>query len=222
MTRYFIALNLVHENNTMIFYRNNIETISNTLKAVTVLSKFVSHPLKMNTLVSRICALLLPIALSSSLFAQVQPISKWIYHAGPAISFAPRFIANNEAAIGLVAGMERNIYKNLSVGAETGFHYFIGDKTHSTDGKNKAYTIPVFCELKVYFLSQFYAGPRVGAIYFLLNNDARSHVRLAYGLASGFNLPKRNNRINLQAAYTGFAYGTHRGYASVAAGIIIN
>lgn len=198
-----------------------IETIPNCLKALIVLSKFVVHAPIMNFSAIRIYPLLISIVLSSALMAQPQPVTKWIYHTGPAISFAPHGIANNEAAIGIVAGAERNIYKNLSVGAETGFHYFIGDKSYSIDGKNKAYTVPLLTELKVHFLSQFYVAPRVGLIYFLLNNDARSHVRLAYGLSGGFNLPRRNNRVNLQVAYTGFEYGLHRGYASLAAAILI-
>ena len=155
--------------------------------------------------------------------SQIQPIAKWIYHIGPSISFATRAIANNDAGIGIFGGVEKNVYRNLSIGAETGLTYFIGDKTYSIDGKNKAFTIPLLAEIKVYFLSQYYISPRVGAIYFLLNDQSKSHVQLAYGFNGGFNLPKKSNRINIQAGYTGFRHDhVQRGYATLAAAIIIN
>lgn len=155
--------------------------------------------------------------------SQIQTTSKWIFDVGPSISFATTSIANNDAGIGIQGGVEKNIYKNISVGAETGFNYFIGDKSYSVDGKNKAYTIPLLAEIKVYFLSQFYISPRAGAIYFLLNDQAKSHVRLAYGFTGGFNLPKKSNRINIQAGYTGFRHdAVQRGYATLAAAIIID
>ena len=157
------------------------------------------------------------------MYAQVQPVSKWIYRIGPSISFATRFIGNNEAGIGILGGVEKIVFRNISVGAETGFNYFIGDKTYSVDGKNKAYSIPVLGEVKLYFLSQFYISPRAGGIYFILNDQAKSHVRLAYGLSGGFNLPKKNNRINIQTGYTSFRHdAVQRGYLSLAAAIIIN
>lgn len=161
--------------------------------------------------------------LSLSSYSQIQPVSKWVYHIGTSISFATRSIASNDAGIGIMGGVEKNIYRNLSIGAETGFTYFIGDKSYTIGGKNKAYTIPLLAEIKVYFLSQFYVSPRAGAIYFLLNNLSKGHVRLAYGFTGGFNLPKKSNRINIQAGYTGFRYdGVQRGYATLAAAIIIN
>lgn len=151
------------------------------------------------------------------------PSNKWIYRVGPLISFATSHIANNEAALGILGGVERTVYRNLSIGAETGFNYFIGDNSYSTDGKNKAYTIPILAELKLYFLSQFYVSPRLGGIYFLLNDESRGHAGLAYGFAGGLNLPKKNNRINIQTSYTGFRHrGVQRGYATLAAAIIIN
>ena len=169
------------------------------------------------------CLLLVFIAVCSRTYSQIQPVSKWIYDVGPSISFATQSIANNEAGIGILGGVERNVYKNISVGAETGFTYFIGDKSYSVEGKNKAYSIPLMAEIKVYFLSQFYMSPRAGAMYFLLNNQSKSHVSLAYGFTGGFNLPKKNNRINVQAGYTGFSHeAIHRGYATLAAAIIIN
>lgn len=156
-------------------------------------------------------------------YSQIQPVSKWIYDIGPSISFATKSIEDNEAGIGILGGVEKNIYKNISVGAETGFNYFFGGKTSYTGGKNKAYTIPLLAEIKVYFLSQFFVSPKVGAIYFLLNNEAKSRVRLAYGFMGGFNLPKKSNRINIQAGYTSFRHdAVQRGYATLAAAIIIN
>ena len=84
-------------------------------------------------------------------------------------------------------------------------------------------SIPLLAELKVYFLSQFYVSPRAGAIYFLLNDQSKSHVRLAYGFTGGLNLPKKSNRINIQAGYTGFRHdAVQRGYVTLAAAIIIN
>lgn len=166
--------------------------------------------------------LLLVVAIPIHSTAQIQPASKWIYDIGPSISFATKSIANNDAGIGILGGVERNIHKRLSVGAETGFTYFIGDKTYSVEGKNKAYTIPLLAEVKVYFLSQFYVSPRVGSIYFLLNDQSKGNISLAYGLAGGFNLPKKANRINIQLGYTGFRYqNVQRGYITLAAAIII-
>jgi hypothetical protein len=49
-----------------------------------------------------------------------------------------------------------------------------------------------------------------------------ARVRFGYGVASGINLPKKTNRLNVQVAYTGFRYdGISRGYATLAAAIII-
>jgi hypothetical protein len=177
----------------------------------------------MKKLTIYLCSLIVTVAFSVDIYSQTQPVNKWTYRVGPSISFATSHIANNEAGLGILGGIERYIYRNISLGAETGFNYFIGDNSYSTDGKNKAYTIPVLAEMKLYFLSQFYVSPRLGAIYFLLNDEANGHVSLAYGLAGGFNLPKRNNRINIQAGYSGFRHdGVQRGYATLVAAIIIN
>jgi len=155
--------------------------------------------------------------------AQIQPVSKWMFHIGPSIAFGVKSIAHNDAGIGILGGVEKNIYKNISVGAETGFTYFIGDKTYTINGKNKSYTIPLLAEMKFYFLSQYYISPRAGAVFFLLNAETKSHVRLAYGFTGGFNLPKKSNRINIQAGYTAFRHdAVQRGYATLAAAIIIN
>jgi hypothetical protein len=174
--------------------------------------------------------LALPVCLSLIIFitpvftwAQIQPVTKWIFRIGTSISFATNSIANNDAAIGIMGGAERNIHKNLSVGGETGFNYFFGDKSYSMNGKNKAYTIPVMAEIKLYFLSQYYISPRLGALYFMLNDQSNGHIQLAYGFAGGFNLPKKSNRINIQAGYTGFRHDdVQRGYATLAVAIIIN
>jgi hypothetical protein len=181
------------------------------------------HPAEMNKLTFYLYLVVATVSVSSTSYSQIQPVSKWIYDIGPSISFATNSIANNDAGIGIMGGVEKNVYKNISIGVETGFTYFIGDKSYSVEGKNKAYTIPLLAEVKVYFLSQFYLSPRAGAIYFLLNDQSRSHVRLAYGVTGGFNLPKKNNRINIQAGYTGFRHDSiQRGYGTLGAAIIIN
>lgn len=177
----------------------------------------------MNKLTLSLFLFLATALLSSSLYSQIQPVSKWIYDIGPSIAFATKSIANNDAGIGIIGGVERNVYRNISIGAETGFNYFIGDKSYWVEGKNRAYTIPLLAEVKVYFLSQYYLSPRIGAVYFLLNDQAKSHVRMAYGIVGGFNLPKKDNRINIQAGYTGFRHESiYRGYGSLGAAIIIN
>jgi hypothetical protein len=178
----------------------------------------------MKKLTPLFCLLLAIVLVPSSIYCQIQPVSKWIYHIGPSISFATKSIVNNDAGLGILGGVEKNVYKNLSIGAETAFTYFIGaDQTYTMPAKNKAYVIPLFAEIKVYFLSQFYISPRVGAIYFLFNNEPKSNVRLAYGFTGGFNLPKKGNRINIQAGYTSFRHNdVQRGYATLAASIIIN
>ncbi|WP_315819610.1 hypothetical protein [Paraflavitalea speifideaquila] len=55
-------------------------------------------------------------------------------------------------------------------------------------------------------------------------NDMRAAAfRPGYGIAGGLNLPKNFNRINIQFGWTGFGYQrTQRGYATLAASIIIN
>jgi hypothetical protein len=197
---------------------------SKITKPVVLLSKFVLGILekKMNKLTLFLAVLLTTAITPCCTYSQIQPVSKWIYDIGPSISFATQSIANNNAGIGILGGIEKNFYRNLSVGAEIGFTYFIGDNSYTVDGKNKAYSIPLLAELKVYFLSQFYVAPRVGGIYFLLNDQPDSHVRLAYGFAGGFNLPKKSNRINIQAGYTSFHHDdVQRGYATLAAAIII-
>ena len=177
----------------------------------------------MSKLTVSLFLLLVAASVSIHTYSQIQPTSKWIYDIGPSIAFATHSIANNDAGIGILGGIERNIYKNISAGAETGFTYFFGDKSYSVDGKNKAYTIPLLAEIKVYFLSQFFVSPRTGAIYFLLNDQSKSHVQLAYGVTGGCNLPKKSNRISIQAGYIGFRHDdVQRGYATLAAAIIIN
>ena len=172
---------------------------------------------------NKLLLLLMIVCVSVPGYSQIQPTSKWIYDIGPSISFATRSIANNDAGIGIMGGVEKNIHKNISIGAETGFTYFIGDESYSVDGKNKAYTIVLLAEMKVYFLSQFYVSPKAGAIYFLLNDQSEGHVQLAYGFTGGFNLPKKSNRINIHAGYTAFRHDdVQRGYATLAAAIIIN
>lgn len=155
--------------------------------------------------------------------AQMQPATKWIFTIGPTVSFAAKAIANNDAGIGIMGGAEKNIQKNLSIGGETGFTYFFGDKSYSMYGKNKAFTIPLLATMKLFFLSQFYISPRVGALYFMLNDQSNGHVQLCYGFAGGLNVPKKSNRINIQAGYASFRHDdVQRGYATFTVAIIIN
>lgn len=177
----------------------------------------------MKKVASSICLLLVTFCVPFFASAQIKPPAKWIFRIGPSVSFATSSIANNEAGIGIMGGAEKNIHKNLSIGGETGFTYFIGDKSYNIYGKNKAYTIPVLAELKIYFLSQLYISPRIGVLYFMLNDQSNGHVQPAYGLAGGFNVPEKSNRINIQAGYTSFRHDeVQRGYASLAVAIIIN
>lgn len=119
--------------------------------------------------------------------------------------------------------MERSVHRVFSPEAEISYSYFFGDKVLYSNGSNKAYTVPLLLGIKTFFVPQFYVSPRVGAVYFKLNGSERSKFTAAYGLASGFNFPKKTNRLNFQLGYTGFRYnGFHRGYATLAFAIIIN
>jgi hypothetical protein len=114
------------------------------------------------------------------------------------------------------------ISKYFAAEAEAAYSYFTGDNVIYVDAKNKSYAIAVLAGIKAYTLSNVYASLRTGAVYFLLNNMSSARVRFGYGAASGINLPKKTNRLNVQVAYTGFRYdGISRGYATLAAAIII-
>jgi len=153
--------------------------------------------------------------------AQIKPGP--IFRLGATVSFGLSNITSNHVGIGGLVGAEKMISTYFAAETEASYNYFTGDKAIYTDAKNKCYTIPLMAGIKAYPISNVYASLRTGAVYFLLNNMSSARVRLGYGLASGINLPQKTNRLNIQVAYTGFQYdGISRGYATLAAAIIIN
>ncbi len=152
--------------------------------------------------------------------AQIKPGP--IVRLGATVSFGLSKITSNNVGIGGLVGAEKMITKYFAAEAEAAYSYFTGDNVIYVDAKNKSYAIPVLAGIKAYPLSNVYASLRTGAVYFLLNNMSSARVRFGYGVASGINLPKKTNRLNVQVAYTGFRYdGISRGYATLAAAIII-
>ncbi|WP_207514810.1 hypothetical protein [Longitalea luteola] len=153
--------------------------------------------------------------------AQVRPAPP-IFRLGATVSFGLSNLTSNHVGIGGLVGAEKMVSKYFAVETEASYNYFTGDKTIYADAKNKSYAIPLLAGIKAYPTSNIYASLRTGAVYFLLNNMSSPRVRLGYGLSGGINLPKKNNRLNVQLAYTGFPYdGISRGYATLAAAIII-
>ncbi len=145
------------------------------------------------------------------------------FRLGPAFSFGLSNIANNNVGLGAIAGAEKRLNKLFSVELEGSYTYFTGDDILYTEGKNKAFSMPLLAGIKIYPVPNVYGSARVGAIYFLLNQMSVAQVRLAYGLAGGFNLPRKINRLNVQLGYTGFGYtNVQHGYATLALAIIIN
>ena len=145
------------------------------------------------------------------------------FRLGATISFALTNIASNNVGIGGIAGAEKPVSKNFSVEAEMSYTYFTGDKAIYTDGKNRAFTLPVVAGIKFYPLSNIYGSLRTGAVYFMLNEMTSPKIRPCYGIAGGINLPEKTNRVNIQLSYTGFHYqSVTRGYTTLAAAIIIN
>ncbi len=63
----------------------------------------------MNKLTIYLCVLVAAVVVSSRTYSQIQPVSKWIYDIGPSISFATKSIEDNEAGIGILGGVEKNI-----------------------------------------------------------------------------------------------------------------
>jgi hypothetical protein len=152
--------------------------------------------------------------------AQIKPGP--IVRLGATVSFGLSNITSNNVGIGGLVGAEKMITKYFAAEAEAAYSYFTGDNVIYVDAKNKSYAIPVLAGIKAYPLSNVYASLRTGAVYFLLNNMSSARARFGYGVASGINLPKKTNRLNVQVAYTGFRYdGISRGYATLAAAIII-
>jgi hypothetical protein len=152
--------------------------------------------------------------------AQIKPGP--IFRLGATVSFGLSNLTSNTVGIGGIVGAEKMISSYFAAETEASYNYFTGDKAIYVDAKNKSYTVPLLAGIKVYPLSNVYASLRTGAVYFLLNNMSSARVRLGYGAASGINLPRKTNRLNVQVAYTGFQYdGISRGYATLAVAIII-
>jgi|ADGO01.1.fsa_nt_gi hypothetical protein len=145
------------------------------------------------------------------------------FRVGASIAFGLTNIAHNTVGIGGVAGVEKKVNKVLAAEAEVAYTYFTGDKSVYMQGKNKAWNIPLMAGVKAYVLPGVYGSLRAGGIYFLLNDQPDTHIRPCYGVAAGTNFPQRHQRLNVQLGYTGFRYnGDSRGYATLAASIIIN
>jgi len=132
-------------------------------------------------------------------------------------------MANNTVGLGGIAGAEKRISKSFSAELEGSYMYFTGDDVLYTEGKNKAFTIPLLAGIKAFPTPNLYASLRAGAVYFLLNPLSVAQFRPAYGVAGGFNFPQKVNRLNIQLGYTSFHYDNlQRGYATFAVAIIIN
>jgi hypothetical protein len=170
------------------------------------------------------CCLLVVLALCAN-FCRVsgQNSTKTRFRLGASIAFGLTKISHNEVGLGGVAAVERNFSKLFAWELEGSYNYFTGDKTLYLEGENKAWAIPLLAGIKLYPRRWLYGSLRAGAILFQLNHQATSHIRAAYGFAAGMNLPDKNNRLNIQLGYTGFAYrGDSPGYVTLAAAIIIN
>ena len=158
-----------------------------------------------------------------SVTASAQRKSTYSFRLGASVSFGLSHMAQNTVGIGGLAGAEKRLSGIFAAEAEACYTYFTGDKVTYENGKNKAFVMPVLAGFKVYVLPQCYLSLRTGAAWFLLNDMPSSAIRLGYGMAAGINLPKKFNRINVQAGYTGFRYhDVQRGFATLAASIIIN
>jgi hypothetical protein len=145
------------------------------------------------------------------------------FRVGATIAFGLTRIADNNVGIGGIAAVERFFSSRFAGEIEASYTYFTGDKGVYPGGDNKAWTIPLLAGVKMYAKKWLYGSLRAGAICFLLNHETSTHIRAAYGLAAGMNLPEKNNRLNIQLGYTSFRFnGDNRGYATLAAAIIIN
>lgn len=158
-----------------------------------------------------------------SLWSVAQNGSAYSYRFGAQLAFGLTKIANNEAGLGGVAGVEKRFSRKFAVEAEGSYAYFIGDKELYETGKNRAFALPVLAGIKGYLSSQLYASLRGGAAWFALNNMNRAAVRPAYGVAAGLNVPRPTSRINIQLGWTSFRYrSTQRGYSTLSTSININ
>lgn len=145
------------------------------------------------------------------------------FRIGAQVAFGLSNISHNTVGIGGLAGAERRFSRNFAAEAEASYIYFTGDKTYYESGKNNAFTLPVLAGIKAYMTPQVYASLRAGFVWFVVNDMNAAAFRPAAGIAGGINLPKKFNRVNVQAGYTYFGNdGVQRGYATLAASIIIN
>jgi hypothetical protein len=152
-----------------------------------------------------------------------QHSTKTRFRLGATIAFGLSSIADNDVGVGGIAGVEKPFSKLFAGEVEASFTYFTGDKSVYPDGDNKAWALPLMAGLRLYSYSWLYGSVRAGAVCFLLNHETSTHIRAAYGIAAGMNLPEKNNRLNIQLGYTGFRFdGKSRGYATLAAAILIN
>jgi hypothetical protein len=154
--------------------------------------------------------------------ATAQYKSNPVFRLGGTIAFGLSHMAANNIGIGGIAGAEKSFSKSFAAELEISYTYFTGDKVFYMDGKNRAFTAPLLAGIKAYPFRNVYGSLRTGAVYFLLNSMRSARISLGYGAAGGINLPRSNNRINLQMSYTGFRFeGISRGYTTLAAAIII-
>jgi hypothetical protein len=169
------------------------------------------------------CCLFIVPALFACLCLHAQTANTLRFRVGATIAFGLSHIAHNGMGVGGEAGVEKPFSKLFSAELEAGYTYFTGDEMVYPEGNNKAWAIPLLAGARFYAQKWLYAAVRAGAICFTINSENSTHIRPAYGIAAGVNLPEKNNRLNIQLQYTGFRYaGNSRGYATLAAAIIIN
>ena len=153
--------------------------------------------------------------------AQNKP--KYSFRFGAQVAFGLSKITNNTVGIGGLAGAESRFSKTFAAEAEASYVYFTGDKVNYEAARNRAFALPLLIGIKAYLSPQAYVSMRGGLTWFMMNDMASSVFRPGYGIAAGINLPKNFNRVTVQAGWTGFGYDKlQRGYASLAASIIIN
>jgi hypothetical protein len=169
------------------------------------------------------CCLLILCALFGCICLHAQSARPVRFRIGATIAFGLSHIAHNDVGIGGEAGVEMPLNKLFSAELEAGFTNFTGDEMVYVEGGNKSWAIPLLAGARLYAQKWLYASLRAGAICFTINSENSTHIRPAYGIAAGINLPEKNNRLNLQLQYTGFRFAANsRGYATLAAAIIIN
>lgn len=169
------------------------------------------------------CCLTLLCAVFAGLSLHAQTENDFRFRVGATIAFGLSHIAHNDVGIGGEAGVEKPFSKIFSAELESGYTYFTGDEMVYDEGGNKAWAVPLLAGLRLYPQPWLYMAARAGGICFTINSESSTHIRPAYGVAAGMNLPQKNNRLNVQLQYTGFRFaGVSRGYATLAAAIIIN